>query len=198
MTYDDGGGQEEEGQEEESRELTREEVWDDSALVDAWNSAMAEYEAYHGKGKWKEEPVKKSPLWYNIPPAKPDEKSKGKEKASAGTSITRPVLPNGVTYAYQEVEDDSATHDLEANVPVHDPSFSGANVVPRSDDAAYALSEPGAMVSQDEAFSRALNASYWSGYWTAAYHYHRAGGKRGNAEEEVGEEQEDELLPAQR
>ena len=34
----------EEDEEEESRELTHEEIWDDSALIDAWNSAAAEYE----------------------------------------------------------------------------------------------------------------------------------------------------------
>ena len=33
-----------EEEEEESRELTHEEIWDDSALVNAWDSAMAEYE----------------------------------------------------------------------------------------------------------------------------------------------------------
>ena len=48
---------------EESRELTREEIWDDSALVDAWEAAQQEYEMFHGTGKdWKNEPVKKSPL----------------------------------------------------------------------------------------------------------------------------------------
>ena len=26
------------------------------------------------------------------------------------------------------------------------------------------------MASQDEAFEKALNAMYWSGYWTAIYH----------------------------
>ena len=31
-------------EEEESRELNHEEIWDDSALIDAWNSAAAEYE----------------------------------------------------------------------------------------------------------------------------------------------------------
>jgi hypothetical protein len=30
---------------EESRELTHEEIWDDSALIDVWNAATAEYEA---------------------------------------------------------------------------------------------------------------------------------------------------------
>ena len=32
------------GEEEESRELAHDEIWDDSALIDAWNSAEAEYE----------------------------------------------------------------------------------------------------------------------------------------------------------
>jgi hypothetical protein len=49
--------------EEESRELSREEIWDDSALVDAWEAAQEEYELYHGTGKdWKNGPLKKSPL----------------------------------------------------------------------------------------------------------------------------------------
>ena len=53
---------EEEG-EEESRELTHEEIWDDSALVSAWEAATEEYEAYHGSEKsWKTEPVNKAPL----------------------------------------------------------------------------------------------------------------------------------------
>ena len=39
---EDGGAEEEE--EEESRALTHQEIWDDKALVDAWNSAEAEYE----------------------------------------------------------------------------------------------------------------------------------------------------------
>ena len=55
MSYDDApkpgeamvvAAQEEEfyEEEEESRELTHDEIWDDSALIDAWNSAAAEYE----------------------------------------------------------------------------------------------------------------------------------------------------------
>ena len=64
---------------EESRELTYEEIWDDSALINAWNAAAEEYEVfihfffahvlltlsqmYHGTDKnWKTEPVHKSPL----------------------------------------------------------------------------------------------------------------------------------------
>lgn len=44
-TYaEEEGHQEEEQEDEESRYLTHEEIWDDSALIDAWNSATAEYE----------------------------------------------------------------------------------------------------------------------------------------------------------
>lgn len=47
----------------EGRELTRDEIWDDSALIDAWDAAMEEYEAFHGPDKgWQKEPVHKSPL----------------------------------------------------------------------------------------------------------------------------------------
>ena len=52
----------------QSRELTHEEIWDDSALVEAWNAAMEEYEAYHGPDKgWKKEPLHKSPLSVSLP-----------------------------------------------------------------------------------------------------------------------------------
>jgi hypothetical protein len=65
---------------EGSRELTHEEIWDDSALIDVWNTATAEYEAsifptttfdlvnwryqaFHGDSKgWKNEPVVRSAL----------------------------------------------------------------------------------------------------------------------------------------
>lgn len=42
---DDANGEAEEGeQDDESRELTYEEIWDDSALINAWNAATEEYE----------------------------------------------------------------------------------------------------------------------------------------------------------
>lgn len=50
ITYDGATGtedmryEEQEEEEDESRDLTQEEIWDDSALIEAWNSATAEYE----------------------------------------------------------------------------------------------------------------------------------------------------------
>ncbi|KAK0221563.1 hypothetical protein IW262DRAFT_1459809 [Armillaria fumosa] len=40
----------------EEEELTHDEIWDDSALIDAWAAANEEYAAHHGEGKsWKDE-----------------------------------------------------------------------------------------------------------------------------------------------
>ncbi|KAI0656810.1 hypothetical protein C8Q70DRAFT_317175 [Cubamyces menziesii] len=175
-----GGEQYEEEEEEESRELTHEEIWDDSALIEAWNSAAAEYEAFHGPGKkWKEQPVKKSPLTTTV-----------------------------------ETEMDSTPLNFDTFVPTHDPSLAAAgfsSAVPAMDGgSALAVGAEAATASQDEAFSRAMTAMYWSGYWTAVYHCRRNEAQQNGANAQVngnGEHQEDgaedeaddeDMLPAQR
>ncbi|KAL6305653.1 hypothetical protein BKA93DRAFT_824771 [Sparassis latifolia] len=203
---------EEEEEEEKSRELTHDEIWDDSALVDAWDSALAEYEAYHGPGKkWKEEPVKRSPLWYNVPP------SDSKPKKIAAHSAPAEGAPNGTHEEHANGEADSTPLNFDTYVPTYDPSLTQAvpphpPAVPGSDYAQYYLpNPPGPMVSQDEAFSRALAAMYWGGYWTAVYHYQRnvatgeiADGEEGGAEAQdadvdAGRYDEDEdMVSAQR
>jgi hypothetical protein len=162
-----------------SRELTHVEIWDDSALIDAWDAAMEEYEAYHGpdaKDAWKKEPVHKSPLyvvnfshsphnnsydskhrWYNIPP-----KNLSKKAASSSAPQTNGSASN-----------DSKPIDFNTFVPTHDPSLYSAVPQDAEDTSQHfyttsLASQP--HVSQDEAFERAVQASYWSGYWTAVYH----------------------------
>ncbi|KAH9938958.1 uncharacterized protein BXZ73DRAFT_44026 [Epithele typhae] len=193
---------EEEDEEDESRELTHGEIWDDSALIDAWNSAAAEYEAYHGPGKkWKNEPVKKSPLWYNIPPDLPPTS----KTSSAGVSTSTPQ--NGGE------GEDSAPLNFDTFVPTHDPSLATA-MAPAAgmDGNPLGTGSETAMVSQDEAFSRAMAAMYWSGYWTAVYHSRRNETRQANGsieqddgafgEDEDGQgaedEEDEEMLPAQR
>ncbi|KAH9891275.1 hypothetical protein C8Q73DRAFT_747247 [Cubamyces lactineus] len=192
-----GGEQYEEEEEEESRELTHEEIWDDSALIEAWNSAAAEYEAFHGPGKkWKEQPVKKSPLWYNVPPA-----TTSKSTTNAPQNGTEP-------------ETDSTPLNFDTFVPTHDPSLAAAgssSAVPTMDGtSALGVGAEAAMASQDEAFSRAMTAMYWSGYWTAVYHCRRNEPRQNGADTQVNgndEHQEDgaeeevddeDMLPAQR
>lgn len=167
----------------ENRELTHGEIWDDSALINAWDAAMEEYEAYHGPDKgWKKEPVNKSPLWYNVPPKNPPKKSEPPESAAAGQSDSKPI-------------------DFDSFVPTHDASLFGAAV--EEEDMTYyttpLTSQP--HVSQDEAFERAVQASYWSGYWTAIYHSHRhvqptqpeTNGLDAEGEQDIGSSSEEEV-----
>ncbi|PAV21733.1 hypothetical protein PNOK_0169000 [Pyrrhoderma noxium] len=126
-----------EEEEDESRDLTHEEIWDDSALIAAWDAANEEYEALHGKNKrWKKERVHKSPLWYNIPPEKPSTKSKGKGKSKQESAVpkaaTTPAVQtlSGLTEA--EDNQSSAPLNFDTFVPTHDPSltFTGPSSPP--------------------------------------------------------------------
>ncbi|KAL5534717.1 hypothetical protein ACEPAG_1181 [Sanghuangporus baumii] len=209
-TLDTEDADENEDEENESRELTHEEIWDDSVLIAAWDAANEEYEAIHGKNKrWKRDRVHKSPLWYNIPP----------EKSLASSKERKGKVKQNVKNTYSAAEERPCealeTRDAEANssvplnfetyVPTHDPSLAFPNPphpapVPEptqthlkditshyssllSDTpfhgyggapAAVNFASCGASsVNVDEAFSRALGAMYWCGYWTAVYHVQR-------------------------
>ncbi|TFY79202.1 hypothetical protein EWM64_g4813, partial [Hericium alpestre] len=171
MAFEDAEVEEgEEEEREESRELTHEEVWDDSALVDAWESAMAEYEAFHGKGKsWKDEPAKKAPLsWYNVPPSP--------SKLKASQTKKEPVPAPGPSFQQTGTgAETSQPLDFATFMPEHDASLSlPGPPVPSSE---YQLGDAGMgeWASKDEAFQRALGAMYWAGYWTAVYHSHAQG-----------------------
>lgn len=64
-------------------------------------------------------------------------------------------------YTMAVSEYDSAPLNFNTFVPSHDPTLPS-------------LAAPDAQsltgISQDQAFRNALNAMYWTGYWTAAYH----------------------------
>ncbi|KAL5518492.1 hypothetical protein ACEPAH_174 [Sanghuangporus vaninii] len=202
---EDADGDEDE--ENESRELTHEEVWDDSALIAAWDAANEEYEAIHGKNKrWKRDRVHKSPLWYNIPPEKPLASSKERRGKVRRNINNISFAAEGRPVETQDAEPNSSVPlNFETYVPTHDPSLAFPNPphpapVPEpkqarlkditsyyssllsdssfhgsgGDPAAVSSASCGASgVSVDEAFSRALGAMYWCGYWTAVYHVQR-------------------------
>jgi len=195
-------------EEEESRELTYEEIWDDSALIDAWNAATEEYEAYHGTDKdWKKEPVHKSPLWYNVP--LPPSKLKG----SKDEFSVRPATKSNGESDTSHQERDSYPVNFDTFVPDHDPSLA-LPIPPYSttrvpDRAGHYLPEPpGPIISQDEAFTRALDAMYLAGYYSAIYHCQRNNiGQKRSREDEGGEQDDhedqsndgdDDLIPTQR
>ncbi|KLO06317.1 hypothetical protein SCHPADRAFT_946188 [Schizopora paradoxa] len=192
--------EEDEEDEDESRELNHEEIWDDSALIEAWDAANEEYEAIHGKNKnWKKERVHKSPLWYNKPPENL-KKDKGKEKV---TSIPSAVDPIGV--ASKPASTSRGDASLSFTVPEEPHRVPAATGQVISDSASHyagllgqgeSNGAEGVEGSVDEAFTRALGAMYWTGYWTAIYHARRGasfpadGAALADAVEENDEEEE--------
>ncbi|KDR68693.1 hypothetical protein GALMADRAFT_256476 [Galerina marginata CBS 339.88] len=209
-------------EEEESRELTHQEIWDDSALLDAWEAATEEYEAYHGPEKdWKKESVKRSPLWYNIP-VDPSKRATNAASRSNVTTIQTASAPDPAVH--EDAERDSKPVDFDTFVPTHDPSLDEISTAPADSGPTmpafanmnYIPDTPaGAMVSQDEAFQRALNAMYWGGYWTAMYQCQRrlsqnqtsstgqdSANNEDDAEEqfagEVDEDEDEEFTPTER
>ena len=86
--------------------------------------------------------------WYNIPV----------ESSTSANPVTSAIPTEGAA------EIDSQPINFDTFVPTHNPSLDhlSSSLAPPMDHAT--------IVSQDEAFSRALNAMYWGGYWTAMYH----------------------------
>ena len=111
-------------------------------------------------------PLPQSPAHPKSHKSVPSRKAKGKAKEASSVAV-----PNGDT-SHREgtAQDDSTPLNFDTFVPTHDPSLSAAQPRAGSDHADYVLPQPGTIVGQDEAFSRALSAMYWSGYWTAVYH----------------------------
>ena len=94
--------------------------------------------------------------------------------ASSSTKIS---FGTASTLAFHDdnAELDSQPLNFDTFVPTHDPSLDipsdpTSNQIPVPDVNYIPAADANAVVSQDEAFSRALNAMYWGGYWTAMYH----------------------------
>ncbi|PBK61907.1 hypothetical protein ARMSODRAFT_1025252 [Armillaria solidipes] len=174
-----------------SRELTHAEIWNDSVLIDAWEAVHEEYAAYQGGDTaLKTNPTKRSPLWYNIP----FDDSKVEE------NDTEDLLSQEQEEDDDEADDndgggDSKPIDFNTFVPSHD-----ASLDTEDDPAAgpsYSLPEPPTeTVTQDEAFTRAVNAMYWAGYWTAMYQCQRSNGA--DTEEDEVEGMVSEFVSTQR
>ena len=64
----------------------------------------------------------------------------------------------------EAAEPDSHPLNFDTFVPTHDPSLHIPAVNPNY------VHSTGPFVNQDEAFSLAMTAMYWGGYWTAMYH----------------------------
>ncbi|CAE6467673.1 unnamed protein product [Rhizoctonia solani] len=148
--------------------LTKEELWDDSALIAAWDAAAEEYESLNGpEKKWKEEPVNKSALWY-APPPKPQKDDDGEEDDEEGEEGEVEEEENGDEAEHATVPD-SVPIDFNTFVPSHDPTLGVAQTSVTGLQPS-ATTNDFTKLTKDEIFEKAVSASYWAGYWTAMYH----------------------------
>ncbi|KAG8755951.1 hypothetical protein FRC11_005635 [Ceratobasidium sp. 423] len=168
--------------------LTQEELWDDSALIAAWDAAAEEYESLNGpEKKWKEEPVNKSALWYAPPPKpqKEDDDEEGDEEEEEGEE------EENADETEHGIAPDSAPIDFNTLVPSHDPALGVAQTSITGPQPSTTASDF-TKLTKDEIFEKAVSASYWAGYWTAMYHAHNAAPQNeADAEEE---EEADEMV----
>ncbi|KAG6840176.1 hypothetical protein C0991_008406 [Blastosporella zonata] len=119
-----------ESMDEDGRDLTHDEIWDDSALIDAWNAATEEYEAYNGPDKgWKKDPIHTSPLWYNVPST---------IKKATQSTLNGHYVPPIAESTQEEEEENSHPLNFDTFTPSHDPSLAmtmpafGPDSVPQS------------------------------------------------------------------
>lgn len=90
------------------------------------------------------------------------------------------AAPNSVVPTYTPVpesakQEDSQPLNFDTFIPSHDPSLDVPiqelpSISKPSNTVQFLSEPPGPIVSQDEAFTRAMGAMYWAGYWTAMYH----------------------------
>jgi hypothetical protein len=108
--------------------------------------------------------------WYNVPPSSRPSRSDRPTQDNVNPSSS------ALTDAVDEDEGgyENGEYYGEANeLPPGNDDEQTATQWPGYSSAYYDLENPSSSmstVSQDEAFSRALNAMYWGGYWTAVYH----------------------------
>jgi hypothetical protein len=72
-------------------------------------------------------------------------------------------------------QENSTPLDFNTFVPSHNPSLTlplppNSSSAPGIDYTSQSLELPSTIPDEDEAFTRALGAMYWGGYWTAVYH----------------------------
>jgi hypothetical protein len=94
-----------------------------------------------------------------------------KTNLSENSIVTLPIPKN---IRGSNDQEDSTPLDFDTFVPSHNPLLdlplpSHASSTPGPDYVSHSL-PPVPIVDEDEAFTRALGAMYWGGYWTAVYH----------------------------
>ncbi|KAH7103258.1 hypothetical protein BKA62DRAFT_697867 [Auriculariales sp. MPI-PUGE-AT-0066] len=188
-----------------------EDIWDDSALIDAWNAANEEYEVLNGPDKkWKHDPVHKSALWYGKVADSAFE-STTTQFANSGVQLERSATSVGaVSGARDSTGFGSSIPELDITPMknIDEGTGRGRNSHGRNQTQQHGRSSQGeyelpsihatppASVTAEQALQNAFTAWYWTGYWTGV---HRTLSEqkrvehedRGDVEEYGGEDMEE-------
>ncbi|KAG8962437.1 hypothetical protein FRC03_004244 [Tulasnella sp. 419] len=142
----------------EEEVLTHDQIWDDSALVEAWDAAMEEYRMIHGPDKdWKTEPVYKNSLWY----MEPKPQSTANQEGTNDMDVAQETEEGEDEEQYYGEPGDSEEVELELNNKTnsYDVAYAGA----------FEALPDTSKFTPEQLFQKAMEASYWAGYWASAY-----------------------------
>ncbi|KZT58488.1 hypothetical protein CALCODRAFT_482266 [Calocera cornea HHB12733] len=133
-----------------SRNLTHDEIWDDSALVQAWDAAMEEYRAVNGEEKgWMREPTSKSALWWNAQPGEGEQDYEDDAEEEYAEADAKEVEEELATLP-------RATRSAPSAPPGNLPTIP---FLPASSQALAALPD-----DPDKVLELAIQSYYWAGY----------------------------------
>ncbi|KAJ2905237.1 hypothetical protein MKZ38_005939 [Zalerion maritima] len=160
-------------------QLTRDEIWDDSALVDSWNDALAEYNKYHSihtnggrfgdipelrqNAKIETEKAAQHPFAASHPHEGNRSSSNMGIESTDEQKLSRQVLNEQEEERHRLDEDDSADQARTANTTAvpHGPQL------PATAPALGPMTMLGSV--QDECLKKLLMSWYYAGYYTGLY-----------------------------
>ncbi|MCJ1244473.1 hypothetical protein MMC30_001671 [Trapelia coarctata] len=159
--------------------LSQEEIWDDSALIQSWDEALAEYNLYHSihaRGERVEDVLNAAqveeqlittdqPSLANDNTPRPNNRTHdefledGELEGAGATNSTLPTLGNGL-------ETTPSTQPPAMNEPSATPAVEptpGNSAIPQVPQEIISSS------SHDEALKNLMMSWYWAGYYTGLY-----------------------------
>ncbi|MCJ1369454.1 hypothetical protein MMC20_000665 [Loxospora ochrophaea] len=157
------------------KQLTQAEIWDDSALLQSWDDALAEYKLYHSihaRGERVEDVLMRA------------ETEDETFTSSMPFEETNPPHTNGASEA--ELEDGELEDDIKISVPINVTGNENGQIRPsnssptteKESDASGAQpmqsnsSIPHGMMSQstqDDTLKNLMMSWYWAGYYTGLH-----------------------------
>ncbi|KAH7367324.1 hypothetical protein B0T11DRAFT_325605 [Plectosphaerella cucumerina] len=140
-----------------NNELTHDEVWDDSALIDSWNEALDEYKKYHSihaKGGRPEDLTEEELNLLQSQPAVKTETPDGDQTTAAPPA--GPADQAGAGAAQSAVHADTSARASRSD---HGGASSGLGVPPQALLGSV----------QDEGLKKLLMSWYYAGYYTGLY-----------------------------